>query len=174
MRKALEQDMNLTRGKKAAIIGFGVFLAFMAVCMIVAKGIYRSGLAQVTAQTPYNSSLVHEIKADGTVKQGQEYGVFTESGLRVVVVAVRKGEYFEAGTPLFQVDTVDLQRIIDGKELEIEKQKSIHKEHLLEEQKTDWEQRTAEMRSREDYENVVSEADAQIEKCRQALDAARQ
>ena len=92
----------------------------------------------------------------------------------MAVVSVRKGEYFEAGTPLFQVDTEDLQRIIDRKELEIEKQKSIQKEHLLDEQKTDREQRTAEMRSREDYENVVREADAQIEKCRQALDAARQ
>ena len=108
----------MTKGKKATVIGFGAFLVFMAVCTVTAKGIYRSGLAQVTAQNPYSSSLVHEIKANGTVKQGQEYGVFTESGLRVSAVSVRKGEYFEPGTPLFQVDLSDLQQIVEGKEAE--------------------------------------------------------
>lgn len=164
----------MTKGKKAAMAGFGIFLVFMAVCTVAAKGIYRSGLAQVTAQTPYGSSLVHEIKANGTVKQGQEYGVFTESGLRVSAVAVRKGEYFEPGTPLFQVDLDDLQRMIEGKELEIEKLRSLQKEQLQAEQKTDREQRTAAARSREDYDNAVREADAQISQCRQELDTARQ
>lgn len=164
----------MTKGKKAAVIGFGAFLVFMAVCTVAAKGIYRSGLAQVTAQTPYSSSLVHEIKANGTVKQGQEYGVFAESGLRVSAVSVRKGEYFEPGTPLFQVDLDDLQRRIEEKELEIEKLRSLQEEQLQAEQKTDREQRTAIVRSREDYDNTVREADARIDQCRQALDTARQ
>lgn len=164
----------MTKGKKATVIGFGAFLVFMAVCTVTAKGIYRSGLAQVTAQNPYSSSLVHEIKANGTVKQGQEYGVFTESGLRVSAVSVRKGEYFEPGTPLFQVDLSDLQQIVEGKELEIEKLRSLWKEQLQAEQKIDREQRTAAVRSREDYDNIVREADARIDQCRQALDTARQ
>lgn len=165
--------MDLDKGKKTVMIVFGIFLAFMAVCTVVAKGIYRSGLAQVTAQTPYSSNLVHEIKANGTVKQGQEYGVFTESGLRVAAVAVRKGEYFESGTPLFQVDTTDLQYIIEAKELEIEKLKELRNQRLQEEQKTDREQRMAVTRSQEDYDNAVREADARINQCRQALETAR-
>lgn len=135
--KVLEWDMKLTRGRKAAMIGFGIFLAFMEVCTIAARGIYRSGLAQVTAQAPYGSSLVHEVRADGTVKQGQECGIYAESGLRVAAVAVRKGEYFEAEEPLFQIDTDDLQRLIDAKELEIEKLRSQYKEQLLEEDKSE-------------------------------------
>lgn len=173
-RERFGSAMFLTRGKKAAVIGFFAFLVFMAVCTVAAKGIYRSGLAQVTAQTPYSSSLVHEIKANGTVKQGQEYGVFTESGLRVSAVSVRKGDYFEPGTPLFQVDLGDLQRIIEGKELEIEKLRSLWREQLQADQRSDREQRTAVVRSREDYDHTVREADARIDQCRQALDTARQ
>lgn len=166
--------MNLTKGKKAAAAGLGVFFVFMAVCTVVAKGIYRSGLAHVTTQTPYGSSLVHEIKVNGMVRQGKEYGVFTESGLRIASVAVRKGQYFEAGTPLFQVDTDDLQRLIEEKELEIGKSEDQWKDRLLEEQQAGRARQTAEERSREDYENVLREEDGEVEKCRQALEAAGQ
>ncbi len=166
--------MSLTKGKKAAFAGFAIFLIFMAVCTVTAKGIYRSGLAKVTTQTPYGSSLVHEIKARGTVKQGQEYGVYTESGLRVSAVAVRKGEYFDSGAPLFQVDMSDLHSIIAAKELEIQKLKILWEEQVQGEQKTDRERRTAVVRSREDYENILRETDGRIENCRQALEGAAQ
>lgn len=166
--------MRPTKGKKAAFIGFGIFLAFMAVCTITAKGIYRSGLAKVTTQTPYGSSLVHMIKAVGTVKQGQEYGVYTESGLRVSAVAVRKGEYFDAGAPLFQVDASDLHNIIAAKELEIRKLEILLEDQIQAEQKQNREREAAVVRSREDYENILREADSQIENCRQALEAANQ
>lgn len=164
----------MTKGKKLAVIGFCIFLGFMAVCTVIAKGIYRSRLPKVTTQVPYSGSFTHEIKAEGVVKQGQEYGIFVESGLRVSTVAVRNGAYFEEGEPLFQVCTDDLQDIIDEKELEINQLKSIRKENTQTENHKKQKQQTAATRAKEDYDTAVKEADARIEACTQALEAARQ
>lgn len=164
----------MTKGKKLAVIGFCIFLGFMAVCTVIAKGIYRSRLPKVITQVPYSGSFTHEIKAEGVVKQGQEYGIFVESGLRVSTVAVRNGAYFEEGEPLFQVCTDDLQEIIDEKELEINQLKSIHKENIQTENDKKQKQQTAAARAKEDYDNVCKEADDRIEACMQALEAARQ
>ena len=166
--------MNLTKGKRAAAAGLGIFLVFMGICTVAAKGIYRAGLAQITAQTPYSGSLVHEIKTNGTVKQGQEYGIFTESGLRIAAVEIRRGEYFEEGEALFQVDMEDLQAVIEEKELELEKLTDQWEEHLWEERETGREQQRTEVRAREDYDNTLREADARVDQCRQALDGAAQ
>lgn len=164
----------MTKGKKLAVIGFCIFLGFMAVCTVIAKGIYRSKLPKVTTQVPYNGSFTHEIKAEGVVKQGQEYGIFVESGLRVSTVTVRNGAYFEEGQPLFQVCTDELQEIIDEKELEINQLKSIRKENIRTENNKKQKQQTAAARAQEDYDNACKEADARIEECTQALEAARQ
>lgn len=164
----------MTKGKKLAVIGFCIFLGLMAVCTVIAKGIYRSRLPKVTTQAPYSGSFSHEIKVDGVVKQGQEYGIFVESGLRVSTVAVRNGAYFEEGEPLFQVCTDDLQEIIDEKELEINQLKSIRKENTQAENHNKQRQQTAAARAKEDYDNAAKEADARIEVCEQALEAARQ
>lgn len=164
----------MTKGKKLAVIGFCIFLGFMAVCTVIAKGIYRSRLPKVTTQAPYSGSFTHEIKAEGVVKQGQEYGIFVESGLRVSTVAVRNSAYFEEGQPLFQVCTDDLQEIIDEKELEINQLKSIRKENTQTENDKKQKQQTAAARAQEDYDNACKEADARIEECTQALEAARQ
>lgn len=80
--------MKLTKGKKTALISFAAFLAFMAVCTVAAKGIYASGLPRVSTAKPYSGSLTHVITVSGTVMQGQEYGVYVESGLRVDTMAV--------------------------------------------------------------------------------------
>ncbi|MDE6016354.1 MAG: HlyD family secretion protein [Acetatifactor sp.] len=164
----------MSKSKKYAVIGFGIFLGFMAVCTVIAKGIYRSRLPKVTTQAPYSGSFSHEIKVDGVVKQEQEYGIFVESGLRVSTVVVRNGAYFEEGEPLFQVCIDDLQEIIDEKELEINQLRSIRKESVQTENDRKQKQQTAAARAREDYDNAAKEADARIEACTQALEAAKQ
>jgi len=166
--------MNLTRGKKHAVIGLVIFLLFMAVCTVIAKGIYRSGLPQVTVQLPYSSSLIHEIQTVGSVRQGHEYGIFVEEGLRVATVEVRNGQDFEMGSRLFQVDTEDLERIIEEKKLEINKKENIQDENLQIERKREKERELAILRAKEDYENIRKESDLLIEKCQLALEAAQQ
>ena len=165
--------MKITGGKRVAIIGFCIFLGFMAVCTVAAKGIYRSGLPRVTTQKAYNASLTHVFEATGTVRQGQEYGLFVESGLRVATVAVRNGEIFETGRALFQVDTADLESIIEERRLALEKLKSQQAAEKRSENAALQERKSRVTRAKEDYEDALKEADARIAQREQSLEAAQ-
>ncbi|MBQ7918630.1 MAG: efflux RND transporter periplasmic adaptor subunit [Lachnospiraceae bacterium] len=119
----------MDKKRKRIVIGFGIFLSFMALCTIIAKGIYTSGLPIVSVINPTSNSLVHEINVSGKVKEGQEYGVYVDSGLRVATIQIRKGESFSSGDPLFQIDTDDLRNIIETYEFEIKKLNAQKKEY---------------------------------------------
>lgn len=118
----------MKRKWNAAVTGFCIFLVFMGICTVVAKGIYASGLPRVTLDNPSKKSISHEISAGGTVLAGAELGVYVESGLRVAQIMVRSGQTVEAGDALFQIDTSDLQDIIDTKKLELGKLQAQEKE----------------------------------------------
>lgn len=166
--------MKLTRGKKTGIMGLGIFLGFMAVCTIISKGIYASGLPRVSVQKPFGGSLTHEIKVSATVAQGQEYGVYVESGMRVAVVCVKNGDAFEAGEPLFQIETGDLQDQIAERELEIDSLKAQQAESRRESSFTKQEKETALARAGEDYAMAGVRADARISKCWEDYEQARE
>lgn len=109
----------MDRKRKRIVIGFVIFLSFMALCTLIAKGIYTSGLAIVSVTSPTSNSLVHEVNVSGKVKEGQEYGVYVDSGLRVATIKIRKGESFSIGAALFQIDTSDLRNVINTYETEL-------------------------------------------------------
>lgn len=164
----------MTKGRRLAIIGFCIFLGFMAVCTVVAKGIYTSGLPQVSAQKPTSGSVAHEVKVTGTVRQGQEYGIYVASGLRVASISVRNGDVFEAGDPLFQIDRDDLQDIIEEKELALMKLNSQQKENTQNTGQLKRDRQTQIARAKEDYEKIAEEADIAIQRSQQALEAAQE
>ena len=164
--------MKITKGKKMAIISFCIFLGFMAVCTVVAKGIYRSRLPQVTTQRPYGSSLTHVLESTGTVRQGQEYGFFVESGLKVSIIAVRSGDVIEPGQNLFRIDTEDLQELIDERQLALEKLKNQRQGAQQGSAFIKQEQQVRITRAKEDYEQVLTEADALIIRREQDLEEA--
>ena len=164
----------MTNKRRIALIGFCVFLGFMGICTLVAKGIYTSGLPRVTAKVPERKSISHSVEATGTVRQGQEYGVYVESGLRVGTVAVRNGDSFLQGDALFQIDPDDLKKIIENKELEIEKLKTQLTENSTSAQKEQQEQEVKLSRYREDYEQAVKDADLAISRKRQLLKEAEE
>ena len=166
--------MKITRGKKTGIIGFGIFLVFMAVCTVIAKGIYASGLPRVSVQRPLSGSLTHEINVWGTIVQGQEYGIYTESGMRVAAVNVRDGDAFESGEPLFQIETGDLQDIIAERELAINKIRGQQRESRRESGYVKQEKETALTRAVEDYAMAEAQADARIRKCQEDYEQARE
>lgn len=165
--------MNMTKGKKTAIIGFCIFLGFMAACTVTAKGIYRAGLPRIITQKPYGSSLTHLLTAQGIVKQRQEYALFVESGLRVATVSVKEGDEFVPGQQLFQIDIEDLQTVINEKQLELNKLKNQQAEDLNNAALSKKEQQLSVFRAKEDYEAVLKEADALIAEKQQALEAAQ-
>lgn len=165
--------MKLTKGKKTALISFAAFLAFMAVCTVAAKGIYASGLPRVSTAKPYSGSLTHVITVSGTVMQGQEYGVYVESGLRVDTVAVGSGDAFRAGQELFRVETGDLAQMIRQRRLEIAKLE-VQMAAAVKDADSSRQSRKREAdRAREDYDRKALLADEQIRVCQQAYDAAQ-
>ena len=165
--------MKLTKGKKIALISFAAFLVFMAVCTVAAKGIYASGLPRVSVAKPYSGSLAHVITVNGTVMQGQEYGIYVESGLRVDTVAVGGGDVFEAGQELFRVETGDLAEMIRQRRLETAKLE-VQMAAAVKDADSSRQTRKREAdRAREDYDRKALLADEQIQVCQQAYDAAQ-
>lgn len=159
--------------RKLAAAGFGCFLCFMAVCTIIAKGIYTSGLARVRICTPVAKAISHEVRAAGRVFQGQERGIYTEEGLRVAEISVQTGDCFEQGSPLFRIDISDLQRLIAQKELEVEK---LYGSLIESEEYSQSEQQTGQItlaRAREDYNKAVRDAEKKISRRQQTLSEAR-
>lgn len=165
--------MKLRRGKKVALTVFGVFLVFMAVCTVVAKGIYAAGLPRVSTSKPYSGSITHMIEVNATVKQGQEYGVYVEAGLRVDTVSVDKGDFFREGDALFRIETNDLADYIAQRKLEIAKLEAQQAEVLRAGSYDRDRQQTAAVRAKEDYDQVVRDADVRIAKCERELEAAQ-
>lgn len=164
----------MMKNKRLIITGFGIFLLFMAICTLIAKGIYTSGLPQVTTQTPARNNVGKEIKVSGTVKQGQEYGIYVEAGLRVASISVKNGDIYEAGDALFQIDVEDLKEIISDKELELKKLESQRKENAVNAKSESRTRQSGIERAKEDYDRIEREADLLIERCESALEVSRE
>lgn len=165
--------MKLARGKRAAVTCLGIFLGFMAVCTVVAKGIYASGLPRVNSVKPYSTGISHEIKVNATVRQGQEYGIYVAEGLRVALVAVGKGDTFETGQALFQIETGDLENIMAEYRLALAKLEARQSD-AAKAKRTDSQERKLQVsRAKEDYEDVLAAADARIQSCLQDLEIAQ-
>lgn len=156
-------------GKQRAAAGFAAFLIFMAVCTLIARGVYTSGLARITIMSPEKKNIIHEVNVQGAVKQGQEFGVYVEPGLRVNTVVVRNGESFDQGAPLFQIDPDDLKDIITQKELELAKLAGQQKGYAGSAAQEQNRQNAELDRAQEDYDTAVRDADLAIGRTRLTL-----
>lgn len=165
---------NISRGKRAAITGLAIFLAFMALCTIITKGIYTSGMPLVSIIYPSTTSLSHELRVTGTVRQGLEYGIYTEPGLRVGIVAVRNGDSIAAGEPLFQIDPEDIKNVLRDRELTLSKLASQQRENSQTARRAQQDSQETAERAEQDYNLAVREADGVIQKKQRELDAARE
>lgn len=162
------------KSQKRAIMGFALFLAFMAVCTLVTKGIYKSGLARVTTDTPRKQSIYHEITASGTIKAGQEYGIYLSKGLRVNTIFVQPGDKVAQGDILFQIETADLGEVTTAKELELKSIRAQLRDRKNTISSTEEESGKTIARLKEDYENLMKEQDLIIERKRQEYYAAKE
>ncbi len=149
--------------KKRAVLALAVFLAFMAVCTVIAEGIYKSGLARVRVTSPQRQSLSHRVTGTGSVLPGQTYGIYTQPGIRVHTVFLLPGQHITAGDNLLQLDLGDLEEMIQG----MESEKALYGARL-----EDWnrqaeildrEKRLALERLEEDYEGLVKAQDLMLE-----------
>ncbi|MCM1090742.1 MAG: hypothetical protein NC413_07825 [Muribaculum sp.] len=161
------------RLKKGVLSGFLIFLAFMAVCTVIAKGIYKAGLARVSVCQPEKMSISHRIHGVGSIVAGEEYGVYTVAGLRVQAVFVQAGEKVAAGADLFAVDMQDLQAELAAAQAQADYLQAQLKdlEGAAKEQGQEKELQAARLQA--DYELLVHEQDLLIEACELAEDSAR-
>lgn len=171
----------MMKERKMAIICLVSFLAFMAICTLIAKGIYTSGLPQVRLGTPGGMSITQKIEATGRVIQGQEYGIYTESGLLVETIQVKVGTAFGEGAALFQIDMEDLRELITQQELALARltdQQTDSESSLKQSVRTNKLQQQADAlalaRAREDYEKAVRDGDLNISRKRSLLTEAQQ
>ena len=159
----------MDRKRKTVIIGFIIFLLLLGICSLVTKGIYKAGLPRVTITTAREMSLYHPVSAVGTVAAGQEYGIYAPAGLRVAAVAVQKGDSFQAGEPLLQLDTEDMESILAQKELQRQQLICQQKEAESRSVRSSQENIRTLARAQEDYETVRRNGELQVSRAREEL-----
>lgn len=151
--------MELLKDRKKVIYGFGIFLIFMFVCYLIAKGIYSSGLPQVDTVLPMSQSIIHEVKVTGLVVQGKEDALHVMSGLRVKDILVRYGQKVTPEDPLFEVDLEDLEKQITVRKREIQRL-NLQMDDLKKNEEASRQQKIATRKSANDaYKKMVKEAE---------------
>lgn len=159
----------MTGKKRFVLIGFGIFLGFMAICTMVAKGLYTSGLAKVNMINPQQKNITHSVDASGIVKQGQEYGVYVPSGLRVATISVHVGDIVSIGSPLLQIEIEDLKKVIAEKELSLAKLQAQQKEAATVSQKETEKNQLTLTKTQEEYDKTIRNADLMLQRNRELL-----
>lgn len=146
-----------------------IFLVFMGGCSLITKGIYRAKLPRVTTTSAREMALYHPVSVVGSVAAGQEYGIYVPAGLRVATIAVQKGNNFQIGDPLIQLDVEDLENILVTKELE--QQRLIYQQKEAESQNVQNRQEDAKTltRAQEDYETARRNGELQVSRAREEL-----
>lgn len=144
----------MDKKRKAVVAGFFIFLFLMFLCSLVTKGIYTAGLPRVTAVGPREMSLYHPVSAQGAVETGQEYGIYAPPGLRVASIPVRKGDSFQEGEALLQLDVEDIKSILAEKEMERRRQQLQRRETESQSARSRRESAENLTRAMEDYERA--------------------
>lgn len=107
--------------KKKVVKAAAWFCAIFFLCSMISRGIYGAALPRVETETPSYLNLTHQVKAEGKLTAERENSVYGAQGLRVDHIFVEEGETVEQGQTLLQYDLKDLDKIIEEKELELEK-----------------------------------------------------
>lgn len=163
----------IAKNKQKVLAGFLLFLGFMAICTLIAKGIYKNGLPRVQTGKAEKKSLYYEISARGSVMPGEIYGVYVPQGLRVETVSAQVGEQVKEGDLLFIVDMEDLEEQI---------RESTRRKDYLNAQIKDLDNAAGRLSSDRkkleeqllaDYDNLVKEYDLKVSNAEIAMESAR-
>lgn len=108
---------------KKVLAGLGIFLLGMVLCTLLSRGIYASALPQVTLESAKRNALIHQVRANGNVRQGRELALSIEPGIRVSEILVMEGDSVTAGQPLFSLDLDHVRELMAQNEQEINRQR---------------------------------------------------
>lgn len=167
--------MRKEKTKKARIFRwFGVFLAVMAVCGMISRGIYAMRLARVETGTAAMQGLTHTITGTGTIAGGREHPVHVKEGLRIEEVCAEVGERVEKGTVLLRLDMEELKKQLETAEKTL-KEEQVRLSDL---QKNQAQAKDAAAKEKEranaDLNRVTANQDALAANARSEYDAASQ
>lgn len=160
--------------KKWAVGTLCGFLAVMAVCTVVAKGIYAAGLARVSVVLPEEKNITHDIQLQGFAEAGQEYGIYVPAGLRVETVTARVGDAVEAGDELFTLRMADLEQAYLNAEAEVSYLEACLQDIRENGQQEERKREKELVRLNEDYNSLVREKDLEISRKRQVYQEAKE
>ena len=155
----------MRKQKERAVRYFGLFLAAMLVCTIVSRGIYASKMPKIKAGSIETKTLVHEIKANGTILTKEEVPVVTEAGVLVEKVCVVEGQKVEPGDVLLQVEAEDLNRLLQQADVQIQTE-----EAKLAQLNADGS--TAVNRASQDLKDITDTASGEVSRADEAYQAA--
>lgn len=164
----------MNKERKKAIYGFGVFLLFMAVCTLIAKGIYTSGLARVTMGKVQSLNITHKVTGVGSIVAEQEYGVYAIEGLRVHTIFVKEGDKVKVGDALFQVKKEDVEESLCEKEFLLEQVKAQLADYNRGQEKETLDKQKEITRIQQDYDSIIKTQDMQIRQKQMDLEIAKQ
>lgn len=155
------------------LLGALLFFGAMLLCTLVSKGIYASGLPQVSVKKSGKMVISHEVEAAGSVKPGRELAYTVRAGLRVKEVLISVGDKVEEGQLLFLLDLDDLKEQIEEKQLEADKLELQlatlqYNQNLLDEEKNREMQRAG-----EDALLALSEAQITLSRAREDEEKAK-
>lgn len=149
------------------------FLVLAAGCTLIARAADSVTVPVVTVESPRRSALTHKLTFEGRLEQGEGTPVIAPQNVTVKEVAVKKGDFVEAGDLLFTWDMAEAQREISQKQLDIQ---GIQAElaALKEGQQLEkTESKTAKGRAEEDLETIKAQHDLKIQEAGLRLREAR-
>lgn len=159
--------------KRTIFMGFLVFLGCMAVCTVVAKGIYKNGLARVQVAKPEKKSLSYQINGRGSVMPGEIYGVYVPEGLRIKTVPVQIGVSVQEGDVLLLVDLEDLEEKLQEETSQRDYLKAQIKDMDNAAGRQSKEKKKLEEQLLADYDNLVEEQNLLVSNAKLAMESAR-
>ena len=163
----------MTEKKQTILAGFILFLGFMAICTLIAKGIYKNGLPRVQIGRAEKKSLYYEINGRGSVMPGEIYGVYVPQGLRVETVPVQVGEQVQEGDVLFVVDLEDLAEQIQQLTRRKDNLNAQIKDIDNTASRLSSEKKKLEEQLLADYDNLVAEYNLQVSNAEIAMESAK-
>ena len=144
----------------------------MLVFTLISRAVSGAAMARVTTVKLSTGTIDHKVSGSGKVEAGKEVAVYTEGGQRVKEICVQEGQAVEQGETLFLLDLGRLEEQILAAQQELEKIRLQDQDAKSSRESQQETRALAKKRAAEDYNQAVSQGDADVAKAKAAWDAA--
>ncbi len=156
-----------------AIRGLGGFLLLMVLFTLLSRAADELTIPRATLGKPSEGRIDRVIKGYGKVEELSAQAVTTQSGIRVAGIGVKPGAVVEAGTPLFTLDTADLEEKLNAAREALARQDMDLGDRASQESLAAQERAKALERANQDYAAAQTSADREVERAAKSLEQAK-